>query len=80
MLPDALREPRPTPQAPAALTTSIFTLLQDTFSEIANLAWGVQYAAGTTTTMTAPPLPLTTADPPAVLTLNSLAFRCLPSA
>jgi uncharacterized phage protein gp47/JayE len=60
--------------APPGLTTRLSDLVQNAYAEIANLVFAATYSAGTTTTQIQPNVPATTADPPGILVLNSLAF------
>jgi hypothetical protein len=78
LLPRALRQPSTDTSTPSDLTSTLITTVQEAFTEMEDLQYGVAYAAGTTTTLTSPPLPMTTADPPNILVLNSVAFRFEP--
>lgn len=75
IVPLGKRQPTTDVQSPSALTSRLLALVQDAHSEIADLAYGARYAAGTTTPLTSPSLPLATSDPPNILVLNSLAIH-----
>lgn len=75
IIPRALRKPSPDVVAPTDLSSVLLAAVTNKHPEILSLDWGARYVAGTTTPITTPPLPVTTADPPFVLTLNNLAIR-----
>ncbi len=77
LLPRALRQPsQETPGAvPSDLTSPILYAVQTAYPEIQDIAWGVRYDAGTTGTVVTPGIPATTADPPCVFIINSIAIR-----
>lgn len=81
LLPRARREPAPEDinSTPSGLTSKLLRVVQDpaAFPEVSDLSWGIRYLAGTTTPASTPAVPLTTADPPHVFTINTLAFRKL---
>jgi hypothetical protein len=75
LLPRAARFPAvDSGTAPPGLTSRTTDAVQNAYAEIANLVYAAVYAAGTTNPQTSPAVPATTADPPGILTLNSLAF------
>jgi hypothetical protein len=75
IIPRALRKPAPDVIAPTDLTSLLLAAVTNKHPEILGLDWGARYLAGTTTPIASPPLPLTTADAPFLLTLNNLAIR-----
>lgn len=78
LLPRATRQPSTDVSSPSDLTSRLLDAVQTPYSEIEDLEWGIRYAAGTTSPLTSPSLPTTTADPPNILVLNSIAFRYEP--
>ena len=85
--PDILERARRFPgteqQAPNAVTSRLLSALTErvdattgaqVYPEISDLQYAARYTSGTTGTKTAPSVPLTTGDPPYVLTLASLAI------
>jgi uncharacterized phage protein gp47/JayE len=75
ILPRALRFPATDTVSPSDLTSRQTIAVFNTYSEVADLTYSARYATGTTTSLTSPDLPLTTADPPNILVLKYLAFR-----
>lgn len=61
-------------KAPPNLSSRLLDAVDNAFPEIADLTYAATYAAGTTTTQTGPLVPGTTADPPGIVVLGSLAF------
>ena len=74
LLPRAARQPAPDVSSPAVLSHRVLDTL-DQYPEILDYDFSIRYAAGTTTPLTAPSVPNTTADPPNILVLGSLALR-----
>ena len=74
LLPLASRKPSPDTVAPSALTTRLLAALSNAYPEIQNLDYTLRVDTGTLTARTSPPIPLTTADPPGILTLAFCAF------
>ena len=75
LLPRAARFPATdSGTAPPGLTSRLLDLVDTAYDEIGNIAYSVTYAAGTTAPQSAPTVPTTTAGPPGILTLNSIAF------
>ncbi len=60
---------------PARLTGVQLGALSAEHSEIIDHSYAGRYATGTTTALTAPSVPATTADPPNILVIEHLAFR-----
>lgn len=75
ILPRGRRQPSPDTDKPAALTTLQIAGVTGAHAEILNLEYAARYATGTTTPLTSPSLPATTADPPRILVLKHLSFR-----
>jgi len=75
ILPRGKRQPAPDVEAPYALTSVQLRGLSVEHPEILDIDYGARLAAGAGTTLTAPSVPGATADPPNLLSLNSLAFR-----
>jgi hypothetical protein len=74
LLPRAARFPATdSGTAPPALTSRVTDAVDSAYPEIAT-SYAATYTAGTTTPQSAPAIPATTADPPGILTLNSVAF------
>lgn len=74
LLPRAARQPAPDVSSPAVLSHRVLDTL-DQYPEILDYDFSVRYAVGTTTPLLAPSVPGTTADPPNILVLGSLALR-----
>lgn len=64
---------------PIGLSNLLLRRISDTNKEVSDLDFAARYAADTTTTLTSPSLPASTASPPRILTLKNLAFRRLVS-
>jgi len=75
ILPRGKRQPPPDVEAPYALTSVQLRMLSVEHPEILDIDYGARLAAGTSTALLAASVPPTTADPPNLLSLNSLAFR-----
>jgi uncharacterized phage protein gp47/JayE len=74
LLPRAARFPATdSGTAPPGLTSRTYESVNSTYPEIA-VSYAATYTAGTSTPQTTPSVPATTADPPGILVLNSLAF------
>lgn len=74
LLPLAARKPSPDTVAASALASRQLAALSNTYGEIQNLDYALRVDTGTATARTSPPIPLTTADPPGILTLAFCAF------
>lgn len=74
LLPLAARKPSPDTSQPSALTSKQLAALTNEYGEILNLDYALRVDTGTATARTSPPVPLTTADPPGILTLEYVAF------
>ena len=77
ILPFGRRNPGPGIDSPIALTTLMLRNIAEGNSEVLDMAYAARYAAGTTTALTSPSLPSSTAAPSRILTLNDLSFRRL---
>jgi uncharacterized phage protein gp47/JayE len=75
IIPRGRRQPSPDTEKPAALTTLQLAGLTRDHTEILNLEYQNRYATGTTTTLTSPSVPATTADPTNILVLKFVSFR-----
>lgn len=75
ILPRARRQPSPDTEKPSALTTLQLAGVTGAHTEVLNIEYAARYATGTTTALTSPSVPSTTADPPKILVLKHLAFR-----
>jgi uncharacterized phage protein gp47/JayE len=75
ILPRAARHPSPDVSNPASISTLQLSALSGEHSEILDIEYQARYATGTTTPLTSPTVPTTTADPTKILVLNRLAFR-----
>lgn len=73
LLPRSRRHPPPDVHGPMAINSRIITGIETQFQEIA-LSYAARYTTGTATTITAPSVPATTADPPNIIVLKYLAF------
>jgi uncharacterized phage protein gp47/JayE len=73
LLPRSRRHPPPDVQAPMAINSRIITGIESQFPEIA-LEYAARYVTNTTTPITGPSIPATTADPPNIIVLKYLAF------
>jgi len=74
LLPLAARKPLPDTVAESDLTSRLTSALENLYPEIKNTAYALRVDTGTLTARTSPPIPLTTADPPGILTLAFCAF------
>ena len=75
LLPRAARFPATdSGTAPPGLTSRLLDLVENAYAEISNLIYAETYAAGTTTPQVLPTVPTTTAGPPGILVLHSIAF------
>lgn len=75
ILPRALRFPATDTANPSDITDRQKIEVFNTYAEVADLTYAARYATGTTTTLTSPDIPLTTADPPNILVLKYFAIR-----
>ena len=75
VLPRARRRPTPDVQGPMKLTSRICSAISDASPEILGIEYSNRYATGTTSTLTAPTVPVASTDPPNILVLKHLAFR-----
>jgi hypothetical protein len=75
ILPRALRYPATDTSNPSDLTTRQTIAVFNAYSEVADLTYAARYATGTTTALTSPDVPNTTADPPNILVLKFFAIR-----
>src|SRR5262249_20257974 len=75
ILPRALRKPSPDVAGPTDVTSLLLAAITNKHPEILSLDWAVRRVSGSMTAITSPPLPLTAAAPPFILTLKHLAIR-----
>jgi uncharacterized phage protein gp47/JayE len=75
LLPRARRHPVQDAANPSRLTTVQLGAVSAEHSEIIDISYAARYATGTTSTLTTPSVPATTADPPNILAIQNLAFR-----
>jgi hypothetical protein len=75
ILPRGRREPATDVSNPAALTSIQLAAITNAYREVGGVEYSVRYATGTTTPLTSPTIPATSADPPNILVLKFLAFR-----
>jgi uncharacterized phage protein gp47/JayE len=75
ILPRAKRQPGPDFTFPTDLTNATLNNVLSQNDEMLDLAYAARYETGTTTTRLSPSIPLTTADPPKVLTMKYFAIR-----
>jgi len=75
ILPRGRRQPTPETTAPSDLTTSLLGAMTTAYPEITDLTYAARVATGTTTALTSPSVPATTADPPKILVLKHFAIR-----
>jgi uncharacterized phage protein gp47/JayE len=75
ILPRGARKPTPDVSNPASLTAIQLAMLSSEHTEILDITYAARYATGTTTPLTSPSVPATTANPPKILVLKHLAFR-----
>lgn len=71
----ARRQPGPDVEAPNTLTHLQLCEVTEAHAEVLDLDYAARYATGTTTTLTSPSTPATTADPTKVLVPKFIAFR-----
>lgn len=74
VLPRGTRQPTAEFYAPSNLTSILLAKITDAYPEILSLEYAARYAEGTTTALTSPTVPHTTADPPNSLTLERVAL------
>lgn len=74
LLPLAARKPTVDTVAPSDLTSKQLATLTNTYPEIIGVDYTLRVDTGTVTARTSPPVPLTAADPPGILTPKYLAF------
>lgn len=75
ILPRGRRQPTVDVAAPSDLTTTLLASMSTTYPEITDLSYAARVATGTTTALTSPSVPVTTADPPKILVLKHFALR-----
>jgi uncharacterized phage protein gp47/JayE len=75
IVPRGRRQPSTDLASPSDLTSIQLAKLTNAYPEIGGVTYSAVYDAGTTTPRTSPSMPATTADPPNVLTLATLALR-----
>jgi uncharacterized phage protein gp47/JayE len=77
LLPRAARQPTVDVENRSDLTNRLIDSVLNGFGELEDLQYRNTYISGTTTTVTSPVIPNTSADPPGVFVLQSFAIRKL---
>ena len=77
ILPRGARKPTPDTGYPTTLSSLTLSAVTNSYSEVMSMSFAARLATGTSTPLSSPSLPTTTADAPKILVLKNLSFRRL---
>jgi uncharacterized phage protein gp47/JayE len=77
IIPRGARKPGPDLSYPITLSSLTLSSVTNSYNEILSMSFSARFATGTTTPLSSPTVPATTADAPNVLVLTNLSFRRL---